>query len=115
MLNNTDSVLKKGEVEGAIQDYEALFAGARTEVLCSSPLPVVAHYSSVVVNGSGAWFKALKPPNGWYCCMLYNDLFFQRLVTGAARFFSKERCSPSTETAFDGVLQLSRRCMSRFV
>lgn len=32
MLNNTDSVLKKGEVEGAIQDYEALFAGARTEV-----------------------------------------------------------------------------------
>ena len=34
MLNNTDSVLKKGEVEGAIQDYEALFAGARTEVCC---------------------------------------------------------------------------------
>lgn len=32
MLNNTDSVLKKGEVEEAIQDYEALFAGARTEV-----------------------------------------------------------------------------------
>ena len=32
MLNNTDSVLKKGEVEDAIQDYEALFAGARTEV-----------------------------------------------------------------------------------
>lgn len=32
MLNNTDSVLKTGEVEGAIQDYEALFAGARTEV-----------------------------------------------------------------------------------
>lgn len=36
MLNNTDSVLKKGEVEGAIQDYEALFAGARTEVSTTS-------------------------------------------------------------------------------
>eukprot|EP00904_Undaria_pinnatifida_P010566 jgi/Undpi1/663/HiC_scaffold_10.g04127.m1 len=31
MLNNTDSVLKKDDVKDAIEDYEELFAGARTE------------------------------------------------------------------------------------
>lgn len=51
MLNNTDSVLKKGEVEGAIQDYEALFAGARTEV-CYPSVPPVLH-SKEVFHGSG--------------------------------------------------------------
>lgn len=50
MLNNTDSVLKKGEVEGAIQDYEALFAGARTEVgyvthYCSYAPPAMLYFT----------------------------------------------------------------------
>lgn len=33
MLNNADSVLKKGDVKEAIEDYEDLFVGARTEVI----------------------------------------------------------------------------------
>ncbi|CAM9252993.1 unnamed protein product, partial [Laminaria digitata] len=36
MLNNTDSVLKKDDVKDAIEDYEELFAGARTEVRACS-------------------------------------------------------------------------------
>lgn len=32
MLNNADSVLKKGDVKEAIEDYQDLFEGARTEV-----------------------------------------------------------------------------------
>lgn len=32
MLNNAESVLQKDDVKEAIEDYEDLFAGARTEV-----------------------------------------------------------------------------------
>lgn len=38
MLNNVDSVLKKDDVKEAIEDYEDLFAGARTEVRGPRPL-----------------------------------------------------------------------------
>lgn len=44
MLNNADSVLKKGDVKEAIEDYEDLFVGARTEVtldiVCGTPSPL---------------------------------------------------------------------------
>lgn len=62
MLNNTDSVLKKGEVEGAIQDYEALFAGARTEV-CFPSLPPLCIVRTVVLNVYGAWHCCLYLPS----------------------------------------------------
>ena len=39
MLNNTDSVLKKDDVKDAIEDYEELFAGARTEVRARICIP----------------------------------------------------------------------------
>lgn len=35
MLNNAESVLQKDDVKEAIEDYEDLFAGARTEVRAS--------------------------------------------------------------------------------
>lgn len=55
MLNNTDSVLKKDDVKDAIEDYEELFAGARTEVrarICipDSALPASCCDSNFVSN-----------------------------------------------------------------
>lgn len=60
MLNNTDSVLKKDDVKDAIEDYEELFAGARTEVracICNADSALLTSFDDIsnIFSACGAF------------------------------------------------------------